>query len=296
VLAWVRDIGLIVVVEHAASAEFLGTGHGRTPTYAFVTNTPAPCSLTQCPASPDPKQPQSPSAINDELTFPVDEFGDLPTPDVEIKPLNGTRLNPATPAPTSWLVYRIPESASERNLATQCLLHRLGLDHRGVSRVSLWRTRALLRPWWDAGASPAGLLWAIHHHPDHPHHHRGDALRSAHDPLRVLGHRLRPWQGRLHQLPLAVTGVRGDYQDTPVSAPTPGTTHRRPLSTNANTSSPAQAKVRRAARAALDQHLRTLREQRTQRSANTRDDRNGPNASSLVKWPHQRQKHHKWNH
>ncbi|HYZ38708.1 MAG TPA: hypothetical protein VE673_18665, partial [Pseudonocardiaceae bacterium] len=56
VLAWARDAGLIVVVEHAASAEFLGTQHGRTPTYAFVTNTPAPSSLNP----PDPQQPQSP--------------------------------------------------------------------------------------------------------------------------------------------------------------------------------------------------------------------------------------------
>ena len=276
VLAWARDTGLIVVVEHAASAEFLGTGHGRTPTYAFVTNTPAPCS----PASPHPRQPQRPlSHRNTQLTFPVDENGDLPIPDVEIKPLNGTRLDPATPTPTSWLVYRIPESASERNLATQCLLHRLGLDRRGVSRAPLWRTRALLRPWWDAGASPAGLLWAIHHHPDHPTHHRGDALRSAHDPLCVLGHRLRPWRGRLTQLPLAVTGIRGDYQKTP--AHTPPTTRRQPPPGNSSRS--AQAAVRQAARAALDQHLRNLQEQRTRRSANTGDDRNGSNTSSLVR-------------
>ena len=281
VLAWARDAGLIVVVEHAASAEFLGTGHGRTPTYAFVTNTPAPYSPTQCPTSPDPRQPRSSlSHRNTQLTFPVNENGDLPTPDVENKPLNGARLDPTTPASTSWLFYRIPESASERNLATQCLLQRLGLDRRWVSRVPLWRARALLRPWWDAGASPAGLLWAIHHHPDHPTHHRGDALRSAHDLLRVLGHRLRPWRGRLTQLPLAVTGIHGDYQNTP--APAPGTTHRHPLPKNTPTNSPAQAEVRRAARAALDQHLRTLREQRTRRPTNTGDDRNGSNASSQV--------------
>ena len=269
VLAWARDTGLIVVVEHAASAEFLGTPHGRTPTYAFVTNTPAPpCSPTQCQTPPHSRQPQSPSSPrNAQLIFPVDESGDLPTFGVEIKPLNGKRLDPATPAPTSWLVYRIPESASERTLATQCLSHRLGLDRRGVSRAPLWRTRALLRPWWDAGASPAGLLWAIDHHPDHPHHHCGDAFRGARDPLRVLGHRLRPWRGRLAQLPVAVTGIRGDYQNTPTSAPARSTTHRHPRLENTNTSSPAQAEVRLAARTALNQHLRTLREQRARRSA-----------------------------
>jgi hypothetical protein len=297
VLAWARDTGLIVVVEHGASAQFLGTPHGRTPTYAFATSAPAPHSLTQCPAPPGPRQPQNSSSHrNTQLTFPVDENGNLPTPNVEIKPLNGTRLDPAAPAPTSWLVYRIPESASERNLATQCLVHHLGLDRRGVSRVPLWRTRALLRPWWDAGASPAGLLWAIHHHPDHPTHHRGDALRSAHDPLRVLGHRLRPWHGRLNQLPLAVTGIHGNYQNTPASAPAPGTTRRHPPPKNTDTSSPAQAEVRRAARAALDQHLRTLREQRTRRPANTGDDRNGSNASPRSESCQQRQKYCKWNH
>lgn len=268
VLAWARDAGLIVVVEHAASAEFLDTRCGRTPTYAFVTNTPAHCPSTRCPTSPDPQQPLSfLSHRNTQLTFPVDELGDLPTPNVEIKPLNGSRLDPATPAPTSWLVYRIPQSASERNLATQCLLHRLGLDRRGVPLVPLWRTRALLRPWWDAGVSPAGLLWAIDHHPDRPHHHRGDAFRGARDPLGVLGYRLRPWRGRLNQLPAAVTGIRGDYKNTQVSAPAPGTTRHRPLSKHTNISTPAQAEVRRAARAVIDQHLRTLREQRKRRSA-----------------------------
>ena len=72
-----------------------------------------------------------------------------------------------------------------------------------------------------------------------------------------------------------VTGIRGDYQKTPTHA-TP-TTHCQE-----NNSRAAQAAVRHSARAALDQHLRDLREQRTRRSANTGDDRNGSNASSLV--------------
>lgn len=65
----------------------------------------------------------------------------------------------------------------------------------------MWRLRALLACWWAQGACVAGLLHAADHHPDQPDHARGDALRGARDPLRVLGHRLRPWQGRLAQLP-----------------------------------------------------------------------------------------------
>jgi len=153
VIAWARDIGLIVVVEHAASAEFLGTHHGRTPTYALVTNTPLPQppAADQAPVLAEPGQ----------LTLPVEESGDLPASSVENKPLNGRRLKHTAPAAPSWPIYGIPQTAQERNAATLRFLERLGLDRGGVSAVPLWRARALLKLWWDAGASPAGLLWAI---------------------------------------------------------------------------------------------------------------------------------------
>jgi hypothetical protein len=258
VLAWARETGLIVVVEHAASAEFLGTKHGRTPTYALVTNTPSSHS-PGASGSPDLDPLLASAQPNGQLTEPVEESGDLPISYVGIKPLNGRRLTPAQLSPTSWLVFRVPESPIERNLATQCLLQRLGLDRGGVSRVPLWRTRALLRPWWDAGASPAGLLYALDHHPDHPHHHRGDALRGARDPLRVLGHRLKPWRGRLTELPPTARGIHGDYQQhKPASAAPTAQPTTRPQ-THYPT---ARSEVRQAARAALDEHLRLLREQR----------------------------------
>jgi hypothetical protein len=255
VLAWARDEGLVVVVEHAASAEFLGTGHGRTPTYAVVTNTP-PRSPTQLDSPKLTRQ-----EANAQLTLPVDESGDLPTSCVEIKPLNGRRLTPTHP----WLAFRTPESPAERNLASQCLLQRLGLERGGVSRVPLWRARALLRPWWDAGASPAGLLYAIDHHPDHRQHHRGDALRGARDPLRVLGHRLRPWRDRITELPTAVTGIRGNYQHQPtMAAPSPRVQTQTPAQVSADGPT-ARTEVRQAARAAVDAHLRLLRERRAAR-------------------------------
>ena len=249
VIAWARDIGLVVVVEHAASAEFLGTDRGRTPTYALVTNTPFPR-----PPSADPAAGPAESA---QLTPVVDKSGDLPASSVENKPLNGRRLEPTTPVEPDWPLYRVPETAPERTAAAQRLLGRLGLDRGGVFAVPLWRTRALLRPWWDAGACPAGLLWAIDHHPDRPDHHRGDALRGAGDPLRVLGYRLRPWHGRLAQLPTKVVGIRGDY----VAA-------QQPRPSAATASSPAAEPARpptaaqRSAQAALRDHLAQLRARR----------------------------------
>jgi hypothetical protein len=220
VIAWAREIGLLVVVEAGASAEFLGTDHGRTPTYALVTTSPPP-------------RPTPPDSHPDDLADrPVDELGDPSASCVEqIKPLN-KRLEPAAPAPQPWPVFGIPRSPVERTAATRCLFQRLGLDSRGVSGVVFWRARALLRPWWDAGLCPAGLLWAIDHHPDRPDHHRGDALRGARDLLRVLGARLRPWHHRIAELPATVTGVPGDYR-----TPDP----------------------RAAAEAALAEHLRGLR-------------------------------------
>jgi hypothetical protein len=264
VLAWARDEGLIVVVEHAASAEFLGSQHGRTPTYALVTNTPPPHSPTGADTSPNLVRSPASAHPNAQLTGPVEESGDLPISYVGIKPLNGRRLTPAQPPTTSWLVFRVPESPTERNLATQCLIQRLGLDRGGVSRVPLWRTRALLRPWWEAGASPAGLLYAIDHHPDHPQHHRGDALRGARELLRVLGHRLQPWRGRLTELPLTVRGIHGDYQNKP--------TRTAPIAQTRAEAHPttARAEIRQAARAALDDHLRLLRERRAKLSTGPR--------------------------
>ena len=211
VIAWARDAGLLVVVEHGASAEFLGTDHGRTPTYVLV--------ATHADAPPAPAVDHPDGGPFDEafaqLTGAVEENGDLPLPQDEHQPLNGTRLKPTTPADENWPIYGIPQTAPDRTAATRRLLQRLGTDGRGVPGVPLWRARALLQPWWNAGTCPAALLWAIDHHPDTPHHHRGDALRGTRDPLRVIGARLQPWRGRLHELPTTLTGLPGNYRTTP---------------------------------------------------------------------------------
>ncbi len=187
----------------------------------------------------------------------MDESGDPTESLVENKPLNGRRLEPGTPAEQNWPLYRVPQSAPERTAAAQRLLGRLGLDRDGVSRVPLWRTRALLRPWWDAGACPAGLLWAIDHHPDHPDHQRGDALRGTRDPLRVLGHRLRSWRGRLTELPANLTGFRGDYVTAQAQriAATAGPAAAAPA-----TREPTAAQL--AAVTAVTEHLAQLRQRR----------------------------------
>ena len=213
VIAWARDAGLLVVVEHGASAEFLGTEHGRTPSYALVTTTPAPAPPV-ADLNPDP----SDEAFA-QLTTAVEENGVLPVSHVEHKPLNGRRLERPAPAAEDWPIFGVPQSAPDRTAATHRLLGRLGLDHRGVSGVPLWRARALLRPWWDAGACPAALLHAIDRHPDRPDHHRGDAFRGGRDPLRILGARLRPWRGRLHELPAELVGIPGNYTIGAVATP-----------------------------------------------------------------------------
>jgi hypothetical protein len=227
VIAWARNVGLLVVVEHGASAEFLGTEHGRTPTYVLVATTP--------PLGPSPEPPTDVEAYESaQLTDAVDESGDLPVSHVKYQPLNGRRLEPPAPAGADWPIFGVPRSAPERTAATRCLLQRLGLGRGRVSGVPLWRARALLRPWWAAGACPAALLHAIDHHPDRPEHHRGDVFRGGRDPLRVLGARLRPWRGRLHELPASLAGLPGDYRAaqaarvltrSPVApAPAPGRT------------------------------------------------------------------------
>ncbi len=246
VIAWARDAGLLVVVEHGASAEFLGTDHGRTPSYVLVaplaTTTPPPATAG---GGPDP--------VSAQLSMVVDESGVLPVTYVGNQPLNGRRLEPAEPTPAGWPLYGVPQSAPDRTAATRCLFQRLGLDQRGVSRMPLWRARALLRPWWVAGACPAALLFAIDHHPDRPDHHRGDALRGARDPLRVLAARLRPWRNRLHELPAKLAGVPGDYQAQPSLRPAPSRAPRVALTP------PGRSAAQIAAVATWEAHRAQLR-------------------------------------
>lgn len=220
VMSWAVAAGLVVVAEKAAAPDFLGSksGRGRTPTYALY----RPPGLSEPPAAseplPDPDLDDSPpladaasADINAQVNDTDGEIGDLPGSSVRSKPLIGKRLERTTPVTTSWPTYRVPQTASERTFAAKLLLRRLGLDGPGVSGGVLSGARMLLKIWWDAGACPAGLLWAIDHHPDRPDHRRGDALRGARDPLDVLGHRLQPWLGRLGELPLKYVGHRGDY-------------------------------------------------------------------------------------
>jgi hypothetical protein len=212
VLAWAVEVGLVVVAEKGASASFLGASKGRTPTYALY----VPVGV-ETPFTPEPEP--AASAPTQQVNTSSSELGDLPISCVGNYPLNGGRLHRPTPVTRSWPVFGVPQTPAERNLATQCLLRRLGLDDGGVSKVPRWRARAQLKRWWDAGACPAGLLYAIDHHPDRPDHSRGDAFRGARDPLRVLGYRLKPWQDRLDELPPSVRGIPGDYTRTRSTPP-----------------------------------------------------------------------------
>lgn len=247
VLAWARDIGLLVVVETGASAEFLGTERGRTPTYALVAHSRLPAALTT---------PDRPSALGSSA---VEESGDLPISTVGIKPLpGGTR-----PRPTSHRhspTYTVPDTPSARNAATLTLLSHLGLGGRQGGRIEIWRARALLKPWWDAGANIAALLHAIEYHPDRPGCRRGDVGRGATDALRIVGARLRPWRGRLGEIPAAAVGqmMRHDAAAAPSRAARPV-----PLATEL-LDRPAGSGARLAAREALRVHLDQLRARRTQ--------------------------------
>jgi len=261
VIAWARDAGLLVVVEHGASAAFLGTEHGRTPSYALVTTRPAPANPADDTDPPGEQNPQVTAADHTN--------GDLPVSYVDQKPLSDERLEPATPVEQQWPSWQIPQTAAQRIAATRCLFRHLGLDDRGVSgrvrnvRIPLWRAVRQLRPWWDGGLSPRGLLHAIHHLPGQPGHSRGDALRGAHQPLAVLGARLSPWRDRLHELPGAVIGHRTLHDavsaERPVTEPTPPAA---PAGGSAGRTAPpswrpwSSSTTRDAARALLDNTLR----------------------------------------
>ncbi|ALL85957.1 hypothetical protein AD017_32890 (plasmid) [Pseudonocardia sp. EC080619-01] len=255
VLAWARDCGLLVVVEAGASAEFLGTDTGRTPTYALVTHSPLPQLVTE---------PHSHTGSPGQTT--VDESGDLPTTHVTTKPLSGGRRPQLTSQHQSH-PYDVPDTPGARNAATLSLITLLGLGGRKSSKIEIWRARALLKPWWEAGATVAGLRHALEHHPDRPDHLRGPVTTDARDPLRVMGARLRPWRGRLHEIRAVQigrmrTGHAPDDRQTPVP-------HRRTATVvgldRALLDRPAGRGARQAAREALSEHLRQLREARATR-------------------------------
>ena len=256
VIGWAREIGLIVVVEHAASAEFLGTSHGRTPTYALVSSTPSDRPQTGAGGAPGTSEFSLFSRV-------VDESGDPSASAISSKPLQGTRLTTAGDQSTTWPIYAIPTSTDQRRFATQTFLYRIGQDPNGTSAVPLWRTRALLHRWWTDGACVAGLLFALDHHPDRPEHGRGDALRGARDPLAVIGARLRPWGGRLAELPATLAGIQGDYRSGPARPTTSAKPHAAPgIRLDPPTRTLSTSAARQAARAALETHLRQLRADR----------------------------------
>jgi len=244
-LAWAQQVELLTVVETGAAGSFLGADVNRAPAYVFTA----------------PAETNSASSEG-----PVDRSCNLPTSYVKNLTLENERLNPSRPRP-DWALWQVPATRPERSAAAATLAARIGLD---PGRGPMWRLRALLDCWWAQGACVAGLLHAADHHPDHPDQTRGDALRGAHDPLRVLGHRLRPWQGRLAQLPTRLHGRHGDYRAAQAQRLEAATAaaQGRPLRQPA-ASSPS---VRAAARAELTATLREHRASRSPSSPNTRRD------------------------
>lgn len=197
-LAWAYAAGLLVCVETGATAEFLGTDRNRAPAYVFTLPAgipPPPCR--QAPADPA-----------------VDEPGNPPASCVKKLPLGETRgpevRHDEPPRRASWPARDRARTPAERTAATHTVLERVGL----TGHVPLHRAHGLLTPWWRDGVCLAGLLHALDHHPDHPNHPRGDALRAARDPLAVLGHRLMPWRGRLGDLPPELHSVDPDERRT----------------------------------------------------------------------------------
>ncbi len=192
-LAWAAAAGLVLVVEEGASGDWLrtSTGRGRTPTYAII----------------DPK-----TQVRD-LNYNIVT---LPTGSAEEKnphPNRGQEQSPdRTPKPRRtalrglWPLYGAPTDSITRTRARNRLLERLGRPHGRLSRRQRTQVSGMLASWWDAGMCPAGILHALDRHPDRPGVARGDAVSGARDLAAVLGARLGPWRGRLHELPTVVWG------------------------------------------------------------------------------------------
>ncbi|WP_231974546.1 hypothetical protein [Pseudonocardia sp. HH130630-07] len=252
-IAWARQAGLLVVVEPGANADFLATTTNRTPTYALVIHAPAPL-LT----------PATATLIDTAGHTPVEETGDLSQRSVGLQPLSATERRRLT-IHSSWHFYDVPDTPGDRRAATRTFIALLGLGGRQRSKIELWRACAMLKPHWDAGATISGLRHALEHHPDHGPTRRGPVTTNAHDPLRIIGWRLRPWTNRHHEIRANQIGQL--RRTTPTATP-------RPAASAALGSAPVVILDRvlldrpagragaAAAREALSEHLRQLRETR----------------------------------
>jgi hypothetical protein len=210
VIAWAEEEGLLVTVECGASAEFLNADTNRAPAYAFLVPQGTDKAATDPVTNPDPLSAVPGDQIGeDAATVAVDEIGNPPTSYVTTEPLtNGKQPQPSQPQHIEWPKWQVPTSPNERNAAVTTLLRRIGLGRR---QVPAWRARALLHRWWASGVCVMGILHMLEHHPDGGET-RGDITHGATDPIRVLGARLRPWAGRLDELPPQLRGRYGDYQ------------------------------------------------------------------------------------
>jgi hypothetical protein len=106
-----------------------------------------------------------------------------------------------------------------------------------------------------------GMLYALDHHPDRPDVHRGDAMRGARDPLRVIGSRLQPWRGRLNSLPASVVGHHRDYLTRGRDGTTPEDVGVQ-MRGGAGRAAEGDRSVRNEAKAAVAAHLEALRRRR----------------------------------
>lgn len=189
-LAWAQDVGWLVCVEAGASAQFLGTTTNRAPTYVLT------IPLGWSPRDAQGADRRTP--VDGGSCHPPASGGWEESPRRERGPKDRQDTKP-------WPVFDRATTASERARAVSTLLDRSGF----ARKVVRWRAVALLAPWFEAGWSVMGLLYALEHHPDRPAASRGDAARAARDPLRVLGHRLSPWIGRSRDLPAGLVSVDG---------------------------------------------------------------------------------------
>jgi hypothetical protein len=209
VIAWAEEQGLLVTVECGASAEFLGADTNRAPAYAFVAPQSSAKVAPEAATSQWPGQSWNAGGQAGDDAAAVEEIGNPPSSLVSKEPSPNNR-RPKSPRPehVKWPRWQVPTTPSERNAAVATLLRRIEL---GEGRVPASRARALLHQWWASGVCVMGILHMLEHHPDGGQS-RGDIAHGATDPIRVMGARLRPWIGRLDELPAQLRGRYGDYQ------------------------------------------------------------------------------------
>lgn len=195
-LAWLREAGLLGVVETGATAAAIGSDRNRLPTYVLaVPVAPAPVDELETPPGGSTSVVPPIAGARENSPTPVDNQA---RPDGHLATTKPTAAAGRRP---SWPMSAAPGNRREQLEACE----QLRWEAVTLRPLSARMLRHILRPWLEAGWSPRDVLHALDHLPS------GEAWRYAGLPRAVAAwvrYRLAAWTDPATGVPVASRSQR----------------------------------------------------------------------------------------